>query len=150
MSVPTSRTSTNAEILVDYQRCTACGICVEVCKGGPLYLADGQLKFDQTRGFGCIACAACAAFCPTDAIRISGAIFSPRTLPSCPRLQPARITLHYMPCLLRAEAPVISSSDRSNRRSLIASWRGPSPPRWVSLPPMWVSWFSAPPPRFQH
>lgn len=84
MSIPTSRTSANADILIDYERCTACGICVEVCKGGPLYLEDNRLKFDQTRAFGCMACAACAAFCPTDAIRISGRDLFPADITRLP------------------------------------------------------------------
>lgn len=84
MSFPTSRTSANAEILIDYERCTTCGICVAVCKGGPLYLADGQLKVDQTSSFGCMACAACAAVCPTDAIRISGRDLFPEDITPLP------------------------------------------------------------------
>lgn len=80
MSVPTSRTSVHAEVVVDYQLCTTCGTCVEVCKGGPLYIEGDQLKVDQTRGFGCIACAACEVFCPTDAIRVTGRDLFPEDL----------------------------------------------------------------------
>lgn len=80
MSVPTSRTSIHAEVIVDYELCTTCGICVEVCKGGPLYIQDDELKVDQSRGFGCIACAACEVFCPTDAIRITGRDLYPEDL----------------------------------------------------------------------
>ena len=72
MSLSNSRVSGYAEVLIDYEHCTVCGACVDVCKGYPLYIQDHQLKVDQTRGFGCIACGACAAVCPTDAIRISG------------------------------------------------------------------------------
>ena len=72
MSVTTSRASGVAEVLIDRESCTACGICVQVCKGGPLYMEDNQLRVDQSQGFGCIACGACVAVCPTDAIRVSG------------------------------------------------------------------------------
>jgi ferredoxin len=72
MSVPTSRASGTAEVIIDQERCTVCGACVSVCKGGPLYIDNHRLMVDQELGFGCIACAACAAVCPTDAIRISG------------------------------------------------------------------------------
>lgn len=80
MSIPTSRTSLHAEVSIDYPRCTSCAICVEVCKGGPLYMEANTLKVDQTHGFGCIACGACEVFCPTDAIRISGRDLFPEDL----------------------------------------------------------------------
>lgn len=72
MSIPTSREKGTAGVIIDYERCTSCGACVEVCTGYPLYLDKGKVEVDQSRGFGCIACGACAAVCPTDAIRISG------------------------------------------------------------------------------
>lgn len=72
MSLPTGRTSATAEVFVDEERCTSCGICIDVCKGGPLYMDDNHLMVDQSRGFGCIACGACEVFCPTDAIRVTG------------------------------------------------------------------------------
>lgn len=72
MAIRTSRAEGVAEVLVDYERCTSCGLCVEVCKGYPLYMEEHTLKVDQTRGFGCIACGACVAVCPTEAIRIRG------------------------------------------------------------------------------
>ena len=80
MSVPTSRASGFAEVLIDYELCTACGTCVEVCKGGPLFIRDNRLQVDQSLGFGCIACGACAAICPTDAIRISGRDLYPQDI----------------------------------------------------------------------
>lgn len=72
MTIPGSRVSGTAEVLIDYTKCSACGACVEVCGGFPLYMENGRLEVDQTRGFGCIACGACIAVCPTDAIRVSG------------------------------------------------------------------------------
>lgn len=72
MSIRTSRASGNAEVLIDQALCTACGMCVEACKGGPLYLEEHVLMVNQAEGFGCIACGACITVCPTDAIRISG------------------------------------------------------------------------------
>lgn len=84
MSVPTSRASGYAEVLIDDELCTTCGICVEVCKGGPLFIADERLQVDQSIGFGCIACGACAAACPTDAIRISGRDLYPQDITPLP------------------------------------------------------------------
>lgn len=77
MTIPGSRFSGTAEVLIDHGKCTVCGACVDVCSGYPLYIENDQLKVDQTRGFGCIACGACAAVCPRDAIRISGRDLSP-------------------------------------------------------------------------
>ena len=84
MSVPTSRASGYAEVLIDYSLCTTCGICLEVCKGGPLFVDNHRLLVDQSLGFGCIACAACAAACPTDAIRISGRDLFPEDITRVP------------------------------------------------------------------
>lgn len=72
MAIRTSRAEGVAEVLVDYERCTGCGLCAEVCKGYPLYMEGHTLKVDQSRGFGCIACGACVAVCPSEAIRING------------------------------------------------------------------------------
>jgi ferredoxin len=107
MSLPTSRTSDYAEVLIDYQLCAVCGICVDVCKGGPLYLENNQLKVDQSIGFGCIACAACVAVCPTDAIRISGRDLFPEDISRVPPL-PARADYASLYSLL--------SSRRSTRK----------------------------------
>lgn len=60
------------EIIVDRDLCNGCGICVEVCIGGPLALQDGHLTVIQGSLFDCIACGACAAFCPMDALRVTG------------------------------------------------------------------------------
>lgn len=84
MSVPTSRASGNADVLIDYERCSACGVCVEVCKGGPLFIQDDRLQVDQSIGFGCIACGACAAVCPSNAIRISGRDLYPEDISRVP------------------------------------------------------------------
>lgn len=61
-----------ADVLINYELCTSCGLCAAVCKGYPLYMEGDILTVDQSRGFGCIACGACVAVCPSDAIRISG------------------------------------------------------------------------------
>ncbi len=84
MTIPGSRVSGTAEILIDYTKCSACGACVEVCSGYPLFMENGHLGVDQTRGFGCIACGACVAVCPADAIRISGRDLSPEDVLNIP------------------------------------------------------------------
>lgn len=90
MSIRTSRASGNAEVMIDPALCTACGVCVEVCKGGPLYLEEHVLKVNQAEGFGCIACGACITVCPADAIRISGRdLFPEDVLPLPPTAERA-------------------------------------------------------------
>lgn len=61
-----------AEVRIDHERCTACGLCLRVCKGGPLHLEDGRVQVDQGRGFGCVACGHCVAVCPQACIAVSG------------------------------------------------------------------------------
>lgn len=84
MTIPGSRVSGTAAVLIDYTKCSACGACVEVCTGYPLHMEGGRLEIDQTRGFGCIACGACIVVCPTDAIQISGRDLSPEDVFNIP------------------------------------------------------------------
>ena len=77
MSIKTSRAEGVAEIRIDYAKCNACGLCVAVCKGKPLYIENRKLMVDQSIIFGCIACGHCAAICPRSAISVSGRCMSP-------------------------------------------------------------------------
>lgn len=72
MAIPTARYSETATVKIDYEKCKACGLCVKVCKGAPLYLENNKVKIDQTRYFGCIGCGHCVAVCPTGAIAVEG------------------------------------------------------------------------------
>jgi len=72
MVIPTARYSETANVRIDYEKCKACGLCVKVCKGAPLYLENNKVKVDQTRYFGCIGCGHCVAVCPTGAIAVEG------------------------------------------------------------------------------
>lgn len=72
MSFEFGRCSDNATISIDYSKCNGCGICVEICKGNPLYMENGLVKIDQNRFLGCIGCGQCVAVCPYDCIEISG------------------------------------------------------------------------------
>lgn len=62
----------DAEVNVDRDLCNDCGICVEICKGGPLNMVEGHLAVTHGALFDCIACGACIAFCPMNAIQVSG------------------------------------------------------------------------------
>jgi ferredoxin len=50
--------------ILDADRCTGCGACVDVCMVDAVEL-DGRPLFDETR---CQACGACIAMCPEDAL----------------------------------------------------------------------------------
>ena len=72
MAIKTNRARDEGKITIDYERCNACGLCVRVCMGGPLYIEDGALKSDRPSDFGCLACGHCALVCPKDAISVFG------------------------------------------------------------------------------
>lgn len=72
MSLNFGRAPGDADVIVDHNLCNDCGICMEICKGGPLIMQEGHLAVTHGALFDCIACGACVAFCPMDAIRVSG------------------------------------------------------------------------------
>jgi len=72
MPLDFGRASGSAEVTIDRQRCTACGLCAKVCAGAPLTMEDGEVKVDQSRWFGCIGCGQCVAVCPAGCISIDG------------------------------------------------------------------------------
>ncbi len=72
MALEWGRCPQAATVRIDREKCNVCGACVAVCRGYPLYLADGEVRIDQTRGFGCIGCGGCLSVCPTGAISVEG------------------------------------------------------------------------------
>mgnify|MGYP000867929164 CR=1 FL=1 len=77
MAIPTSRTKETASIHIDYQKCTVCGKCVNVCKDFSLEIRDKKLVVSDKPLFGCIGCGHCVAICPSGAIEIKGREVSP-------------------------------------------------------------------------
>lgn len=77
MPIPTSRTKENAKISIDYNKCTACGLCVSVCKDFSLRIVGEKLKVSNSPLFGCMACGHCMAICPHGAIQVKGRFMSP-------------------------------------------------------------------------
>lgn len=61
--------STEPEIIVIKNRCTACGECQKVC---PLVLPAGRPGVESTRHSECLLCEACVKACPTGARQIIG------------------------------------------------------------------------------
>jgi NAD-dependent dihydropyrimidine dehydrogenase PreA subunit len=55
-------------IIIDVERCTGSGACVEVCPTGAIYLVEDRATVDQSL---CSECEACIAACPTEAITLA-------------------------------------------------------------------------------
>lgn len=77
MPLKTGRAYESANVTIDRDRCTGCGLCAKICKGAPLYMDGKTVLVDQTRLFGCIACGQCVAVCPQGCITVDGRDFSP-------------------------------------------------------------------------
>jgi ferredoxin len=80
MAIPTSRTKVTANILIDIEKCTGCGQCVEVCKDFNFDIVNAKIVKSDKSLFGCIACGHCMMVCPTGAIKIEGRELSPNDL----------------------------------------------------------------------
>ncbi len=80
MAIPTSRTKVTAEIRIDENTCTGCGLCVSVCKDFGLEIVNNKARVNNHPVFGCIGCGHCMAICPSGAIEISGRTLSPDDL----------------------------------------------------------------------
>ena len=78
MAIPTSRTKVKAEIRINEEKCTGCGLCVSVCKDFSLKIENRKAKITKHPLFGCIGCGHCMAICPADAIKILGSDTIPR------------------------------------------------------------------------
>jgi ferredoxin len=90
MAISTSRTSENATITIDSEKCNGCGICVNVCKDFSLVLDGKKVKLSDTALFGCIGCGHCVAVCAREAISVTG-----RTLAASDYQPLQHSQLHY-------------------------------------------------------
>jgi nitroreductase/NAD-dependent dihydropyrimidine dehydrogenase PreA subunit len=84
MSIPTSRVKEAANIFIDIEKCTGCGLCAEVCKDFSFKIVDHKVVKSDTPMFGCIACGHCMMICPTGVIAIEGRSLTPVELFSLP------------------------------------------------------------------
>ncbi len=58
----------NVTTIIDPDRCTGCGLCLEVCPSDTLSLIDG---IAVVTGETSLSCGHCMAVCPTDAIQVT-------------------------------------------------------------------------------
>jgi nitroreductase/NAD-dependent dihydropyrimidine dehydrogenase PreA subunit len=58
-------------LILDKEKCTACGLCVEVC-GLDVIIRNGKTHPTINRGAYCHACGHCIAICPQDALSVRG------------------------------------------------------------------------------
>lgn len=65
------------EMMVFYDRCTACGACAEHCPAGANAIVDGKLVMDRTK---CTTCGECLDWCLNNAREIAGQEYSVREL----------------------------------------------------------------------
>ena len=61
--------------LIDMERCTGCGLCVERCPGGVVEMADARPAVRRPEA--CTYCGDCEALCPTEAIALQYEIILP-------------------------------------------------------------------------
>jgi NAD-dependent dihydropyrimidine dehydrogenase PreA subunit len=60
------------KILIDFDKCQACGDCVDTCPSEVLVIAqkDGKDVADAAKPDDCIGCESCVAGCPEEAITV--------------------------------------------------------------------------------
>jgi NAD-dependent dihydropyrimidine dehydrogenase PreA subunit len=60
------------KIMIDFDKCQACGDCVDTCPSEVLVVThkDGKDVADAVKPDDCIGCEACVATCPEEAIKL--------------------------------------------------------------------------------
>ncbi len=89
-------------ILIKQERCTGCGMCLDVCPHGALYLLEGKAVVDEAL---CRECEACVSACPERAILITERTRESASAPTrAPAVRPEPDVIHVR--TERAPAPV--------------------------------------------
>jgi ferredoxin len=128
MAIPNTRTRSAAEIRIDRDRCTGCGLCVEVCKDFGLRIRDGMAETTGEPFFGCIGCGHCMAVCPSGAIEIHGRTLSPADLFNLPGPE-GTASYEALLSLLQRRWSFREFRDESMAPDLASSCRASSRPR---------------------
>ena len=111
MALSFGRTGEAATIRIDAQACTACGLCVQVCKGAPLHMEYGRVHVDQTRYLGCMGCGHCMSVCPHGCITVTGRDLSQDDLLDMPP-PGTRATYEQLEALMLARRSVREFQER--------------------------------------
>lgn len=111
MTISFGRAQGIAEIKIDESKCTLCGLCVRVCKGGPLYLENKKVLVDHNRGFGCMACGQCVAICPQNCITVNGRDLLPEDVIPIPD-RSSRTTYTQLQSLLLSRRSIRDYKDK--------------------------------------
>lgn len=100
MAIITSRVRNNGIIHIDYQKCTNCGQCVNICKDGSLKMENGHIVTSDHPVFGCYGCGHCMAICPEKAIHVEGRELSVDDLIDLPKPGEKSSYQQLTPCWL--------------------------------------------------
>jgi nitroreductase/NAD-dependent dihydropyrimidine dehydrogenase PreA subunit len=123
-----------AVVEVDSERCTGCGQCVRVCRGGPLWLEGGVARADRPQLFGCIACGQCVAACPESAISVSGRDLLPSDVVPLPA-EADRATFDQLFASMLARRSVREFADRPIDTELVERILAAASTAPMGLPP---------------
>ncbi len=102
-------------IAIKSERCDGCGVCVDVCAAGAVYLVAGKAAVDNVlchdfRQKMAIGTAACVAACPAEAIVLAEAEATPgqgvRPVPAV-RPEPQVLTVRTAPASFSVRAKVL-------------------------------------------
>ena len=134
MPLITGRFREVADVIIDREKCTVCGLCVKVCRGAPLYLDNGKICIDQTRVFGCVACGQCVTVCPNAAIRVEGRDMTQSDIVPIPT-DDARPTYEQFQSLLLSRRSVRDFLDKEVEKELIDKILASASTAPMGLPP---------------
>lgn len=134
MTIPTSRAKIKAEIRIDVEKCTGCGLCVFVCKDYSLKIENRKVKETDNPFFGCIGCGHCMAICPSDAIKIFGRTLSPDDLFDLPDTEKTA-TYEQLYILLQKRRSIREFKDKSVEKETIAKILEVASTAPMGLPP---------------
>lgn len=134
MAIPTSRVKDKADIRIDEEKCTGCGLCVSVCKDNSLKIENRKVHITDTPFFGCIGCGHCMAICPADAISIFGRTLSPDDVFDLPDHEkvPTYDQLHF---LLQKRRSIREFKDMPVEKELITKILEAASTAPMGLPP---------------